>query len=46
MNKRYLIVATPYVLSCLFFGMDGLECMALLTAPLLVPIFWWMEDLI
>lgn len=46
MNKRYLVVAAPFVLSYLFFGVDGLECMALLTAPCLIPIFWWVEDLI
>lgn len=45
MNKKYFIVLSPFILSYLFFGIDGLECMALLVGPCLIPIFWWAEDL-
>lgn len=44
MNKKHFIVLSLFVAPSLAFGVDGLECMALLTAPILAPLFIWMEE--
>ena len=46
MNKRHYIVLTPFIIAYLVLGVDGLECMALLVGPCLLPIFLWAEDLL
>jgi hypothetical protein len=45
MNKKHLTIITPFILAYLLLGVDGLECLALIIGPCLMPIMFWAEDL-